>query len=728
MTFGRRLGGLCLAGLLAAGPSGPAVRAQAPPTLPTFSSEVELITVDAVALDADGRPISGLTRDDFVLTEDGRPQEIASFEAFVLNRDAATAAEAAPVASNEPGEGGNGRAFALIVDDVRMAATRVAGARAAAASFLERSVRDGDEVTLGTASGDVWWSARLPEGRADLLALLARVKGRGSDTETVSIARMSDYEAYRIANYENSPSIARAIPAGPASGRGSSPGGDTVPSLTGHVKERVMERWLGANLCTPTSCEGMVRGYATDIDAARRDRTELTLRSVRRGLEALAPVRGRKSLLLLSPGFLQDSAADLRGIAATSREANTAVYFVDVKGLVAFSGFGSAADSAADARIGIRERAAINFEEAAFESAGSQTLADDTGGFSVRNTNDLGAGIDRIAEESRVFYLLGFHPPPGKSPGEWRKLRVEVKRPGVNVRARRGYSLRAEAEAAGAKRSRKEKAPGLAPSVARALDSAHEAAGIPLRVMVYVLEPREKQATRVLVAAEFDASRASAARGADGGSRIELSVLVTHRDTGRTFRYDEALRASVPAGEAPAWRALTREFDLPAGVAQARVVVRDPARDALGAVTQRFEVPAPGALRVSTPILTDRLEPASAGQTHPRPALAVHRIFAARGPLYCQFEVFGAARGAAAPPRVRAGLTLRAGDGLPVRETAPTPIATGPDGRLVRLVGIALDGLAEGRYDLVLDVQDETSGARLERHEPFTLARETASR
>jgi hypothetical protein len=43
------------------------------------------------------------------------------------------------------------------------------------------------------------------------------------------------------------------------------------------------------------------------------------------------------------------------------------------------------------------------------------------------------------------------------------------------------------------------------------------------------------------------------------------------------------------------------------------------------------------------------------------------------------------------------------------------------EGRSVRLVGIDLAGLPEGSYDLVLDVRDEISAARLRQREPFTI-------
>ena len=588
---------------------------------------------------------------------------------------------------------------------------------------------DGDEVTLGTTSGDVWWSARIPEGRADLMAVLARIKGRS--VAATSLDRMTDYEAFWINTHESSPSMAPLLPDRPASAPAAAATPETN-AMGGSIKERVKQRWKDLNLCTGTSCEGMVRDRAADQDATRKGRTQATLRAVRRGLEALASIRGRKSLLLLSEGFVDDPASDLRGVEAISREANTAVYFIDTRGLVALPGGGSAAD--AEPTLPPRERLSMGFEDAVLESAGAAALAEDTGGFAVRNTNDLAAGADRIAEESRVFYLLGFYPSAGKSTRDWRKLRVEVRRPGLTVRARRGYTLRADAAAAAAaakeaSAARKAKHPTLAPAVARALDSADDASGIPLRIMTYVLEPHPNGTTHVLVAAEFDGSRLGVeGKGRARAGRLELSVVATHRDTGREYRADDTLALAVPAGEAPAWRALARDFDLPSGVAQARAVVRDPASGALGSVSQRFEVPPASGLRLSTPIVTDHVEPAAAMANHPRPALAVHRVFPPQGALYIQFEVFGAARSPGAGlPRVMAGLALRTRDGRLVRQAPPTPIAPDPDGRVVRFVGLPLDGLAEGPYDLVLDVQDEVSGARILDGEPFTLAREARS-
>ena len=446
---------LSLGGAPGASSVGPAASARQEPAPPSFPSGVEVVTIDAVVLDARGRPVPGLTREDFVVTEDGRAQEIAKFESFVAG-EAEAAEEPSAVASNEGAARRTGRAFAVLVDDLRITPVRTELARRAVASFVERSARDGDEVTLGTTSGNVWWSARIPEGREDLLAVARRVRGRA--VESNSLDRITEYEAFWINTQETAPAQGSLQPDRPDSAPAAEPPPEANP-VGGSIKERVKLRWKTANLCTGTSCDGMVRAQAAELDTRRQGRTRLTLQTVRRGIEALADLHGRKSLLLLSEGFLQDGATDLREVAAAAREANAAVYFIDVRGLEALPGGGSAADS--EPTTDPRTRSAMRFEESVYESAGAEALAVETGGFSVRNTNDLAAGFERIAQESRVFYLLGFYPPEGKSARKWRKLRVEVTRPGLTVRARRGYTLgRATAEPQAARRDKKDKKAG----------------------------------------------------------------------------------------------------------------------------------------------------------------------------------------------------------------------------------------------------------------------------
>ena len=342
-------------------------------------------------------------------------------------------------------------------------------------------------------------------------------------------------------------------------------------------------------MCLPIYCDSLVRARAAEIDGARRRACGSTLACVRRALEALAPVRGRKSLLLLSEGFLEDFGSDSRAVAAASREANTAVYFVDVRGLVALPAYGTAADvgpprTSASAPPWPSRRPS--------SSPPGPRASPTTPAASPSATRTTSRRAPGASPPSRASSTSSASTLRRARPREWRKLRVEVKRPGLTVRARRGYTL--GSEMAGARQRKPgEPDPGPAgdPAVARALDSAHEETGIPLRAIAYMQEPRPGDVVHVLVAAELDAT--AVAPGPDGTARLEVSAQVAMRDSGRVFRQDAAVTIAAAAGEGPAWRAFTREFELPPGVAQVRLVVRDLASGAIGSVLQRLEVPSP---------------------------------------------------------------------------------------------------------------------------------------
>ena len=76
-----------------------------------------------------------------------------------------------------------------------------------------------------------------------------------------------------------------------------------------------------------------------------------------------------------------------------------------------------------------------------------RTLAANTDGIAVMNT-DLDRGLARISNDSTSYYLLGYYSKNTKLDGKFRALKVGVKRPGVDVRARPGYRAATEAEVA----------------------------------------------------------------------------------------------------------------------------------------------------------------------------------------------------------------------------------------------------------------------------------------
>jgi hypothetical protein len=67
-----------------------------------------------------------------------------------------------------------------------------------------------------------------------------------------------------------------------------------------------------------------------------------------------------------------------------------------------------------------------------------RTLAEATDGLAIVNTNDLASGMKRVIADLSSYYLLGYYS-NGKLDGKFHSITVRVKRPGVRVRARRGY-------------------------------------------------------------------------------------------------------------------------------------------------------------------------------------------------------------------------------------------------------------------------------------------------
>ncbi|HEX7251395.1 MAG TPA: hypothetical protein VF376_00850, partial [Thermoanaerobaculia bacterium] len=67
-------------------------------------------------------------------------------------------------------------------------------------------------------------------------------------------------------------------------------------------------------------------------------------------------------------------------------------------------------------------------------------MASETGGDFVRNANRLGRELESLVERTSLVYLLVYKPEALKSPGTFHNLQIRVKRPGVRIQARSGYS------------------------------------------------------------------------------------------------------------------------------------------------------------------------------------------------------------------------------------------------------------------------------------------------
>lgn len=676
-----------------------------PGATPSFPTQVELVVVDAVVKDKKGVPVTDLEQSDFTVLEDGQAQGIVSFEAVKLpDQPRGTPPPKPRVSSNTSNEARTGRSFVVVFDDIHLSLFQARRAKIAVAEFLKTGVREGDRVTLVATGGGAWWSSRMESGREELLALLKRLDGRQIPDRSPD--RLSDYEAMRIHVYRDQEVGQRVSRRFEAYGAGARAGQRDTSSSTYQ------------------DIDPLVSGRAQEIYYQASSKNRITLAVVERVLQSLATTRGRKSMILVSEGFIFDPNLDeFKQVVQASRRANVAIYFLNTKGLQGAPDFQGAEFGPAlpEQDIGAA------FGDALEAAAGAESIASDSGGFTVANTNDLGKGIQRIADDSRAYYLLGYVPQNAKQDGRFRKIALKVNRKGVDVRARKGYFAPLEGA-----RAAEKKPSGPDPDIQAALDSPFEEQDIPLRMTAHVFDETLLGKAGVVVTTEVDISRFGF-QEAEGRlvDSLEFLLVVAHRESGEYLRYDQKVDMKLlPATKATleqSWFPISRDFELAPGGYQAKIVVRDKNNGRIGTVIHEFEVPDLGQLRTSSLVLTDTLQPqpeASQGSKPgpPRTAVVARRSFASGAMLFAQLEVYGAAKDKVTNlPKVISGYVVRGSDGTVLAEQAASTIMPTSLGKLSRLMGFRLDGAQPGEYEMVLSVKDEASGKALEVKEPFTV-------
>jgi len=668
---------------------------------PTFPSQVEVVTVDVVVTDKKGQSVTGLTKNDFVVTEDSDAQTITDFEAVQLPAVASEKPAPRPrVSSNLDRESHAGRSFVILFDDIHLTLAGGQRAKAAVAQFLKTGVREGDRVSLVATGGGAWWSTRMEAGRDELIALLKRLDGRFIPDSAPE--RMSDYEAMRIHIYHDQ-----------------------------QVEERVSRRFetYGASNRSQTSSDDAnlyqngdpyVQARASDVYFQSVSRNRITLEILERVLLSLGAAKGRKSVILVSEGFIYDPNLDeFKDAVQASRRGNAAMYFLDARGLTGMPSYFTAEFGPP---IDTRDIGAV-FLDQLQEAEGAESLASDSGGFSVKNSNDLGRGIQRIADESRSYYLLGYNSSNMARDGRFHKISVKLPgKKGLTIRARKGYFSPLDG------REKPKKPETADPAIQAALDSPYQEQGVPIRTTSYVFDETLLGKASALIAADVDVSK-FAYQEKDGRFQdtLDFLIVVAHRETGEFFRYDQKIEMNLmPATKerlATQWFPVVRDFELAPGGYQAKIVVRDKNSGKIGTVIHEFEVADLSQFRTSTPVITDTLQPDAEKKDAPRPAIIVRRTFAPGATLFASFEVYGATKEKpTGMPKVTAGYTVRRPDGTAVVEVAPSRINPTSLGKLSRIVGTRLPAEATGDLEFVLSVKDEISGKTLEVKEPFTVA------
>ncbi|HEY3204570.1 MAG TPA: VWA domain-containing protein [Thermoanaerobaculia bacterium] len=200
----------------------------------------------------------------------------------------------------------------------------------------------------------------------------------------------------------------------------------------------------------------LARQYAEETGAE----IQTMLAIMKQELVTLTPLSGKKAFLYLSGGFeyqpgfvmsqyalggpslslinIRDVSRDVTSLIRAANADEISFYSVDGSGL---TGEGMSASN--DDPLG--SRPSVAFQARQDRQNGMQLLARDTGGVALLNTNDFDRGLTRIYQNMSTYYSVGVT--LSKLPGAgYQDVRVEVNRPGVTVRARRGFEPRPETE------------------------------------------------------------------------------------------------------------------------------------------------------------------------------------------------------------------------------------------------------------------------------------------
>jgi VWFA-related protein len=175
-----------------------------------------------------------------------------------------------------------------------------------------------------------------------------------------------------------------------------------------------------------------------------------------------------------------------------------------------------------------------------------RTLAENTDGLAVVNNNDLDRGLRRIADDLTSYYLLGYYSTNTKLDGQLRRITVRVKRPGVDVRARRGYRAPTAEEVNAARAAAAAPVPDVVKTTTAALamlgrirpDQRFSMHVVPIR------EPAKGTIVGLWVAGEVQGPLQEFGGGATAA--IELSGVATGSATATINKGDRAFLIKVP--------------------------------------------------------------------------------------------------------------------------------------------------------------------------------------
>ena len=457
---------LSLAGLLllALSLGGPAQSQQAGPAQAdaeaefTFRVPVDVVVVRAIVTER-GKPVTDLTVEDFTVFEDGKALPIQSFtrESYEVVRshrhemepEKAPAKATGGEAKQTPAAGpalSRPHFISLLIDDVTSpshgALKRTVDA---IEKFVQERVQPGDRVAMVAASGK--FHQTFTADREKLLQAVRLLPGKLNRRQLVrsDCPAISDLQAQRIYNNTDPLALETAISEKifcnqMVSGGilGSSQGGsDQNPRAFRNTTLLSFDLTQG-NSEQRRNAEVVVRAQASRIHRENEYWSRNLLHTLQQHLGTLRHFEGRKSLLLVSDGFLaQHLRYEVQGVVHAALRSGTILSTVDMRGLYTTSY--RASEVAALATEATLSQMSMRVENLRVQSEPLAQLALETGGVHFHNNNDLFGGLKQIADSQSFYYVLTYASPATASDGRYHRINVKVSRPGLEVTHRKGY-------------------------------------------------------------------------------------------------------------------------------------------------------------------------------------------------------------------------------------------------------------------------------------------------
>jgi VWFA-related protein len=366
-----------------------------PGAVPVFRAATEVVEVDAVVTDRDGRFVADLPRSAFQLFEDGVPQAI---DWLLVVRDGEVFDASAGEGGSTPLRGAPAhRVFVWVLDEDHLSARSVQRVREGLERFLDREFRPAD--IGGLVTGGRMAGSQLTSVREDLMRWVRALRPV-AEVES----RRRDLERW--------------------------------PRLAG-VTRRAVERARleEPQLCAKADCEAFVVEKARSTMAALRLAARRTLNVLIALTARLGAVEGRKTLVLFTEGFAAEEArADLDRLVAEAARAGVTMHAIDPRGLGQHGPAGVSTDPGPRGSLDGGALAPYDtFED------GPNLLASATGGRFIRHQNQVEAALSEVARDAGSYYILGYTPSNRARDGTFRTIEVKVARADLAVRARSGY-------------------------------------------------------------------------------------------------------------------------------------------------------------------------------------------------------------------------------------------------------------------------------------------------